>query len=289
MDVCSWTRLVRSSSSSHKLVTLISLSWTFFGPQVLYKPRKTRCTNSLPFTRKGHLDLLYLPETALTGYVFPTPKDVLHYLEELETEPTSQLCRELVKELDCFVVAGYPEKLPESVQQLPHQVAANSAIVYDPEGNYVVNHQKVNMFESDLPWVHPGKGFTCLRDLLPPFGTVTIGICMDLSPLPDFTDQSHVLVILCAWLDSKENSHSAWDMTTIQFWIERLLPLWSKTSPDLRHIEGMEASDDHDETIVVICNCTGLERGSLFCGCSLLLGCSRVDKVFEGTAFWIVE
>ncbi|PVF99567.1 hypothetical protein CPB86DRAFT_783699 [Serendipita vermifera] len=61
----------------------------------------------------------------------------------------------------------------------------------------------------------------------------------------------------------------------------------------------MEVPDDHDETIVVICNRTGLERGSLFCGCSLVLRCSRskekweiiglVDKLFEGMASWIVE
>jgi protein N-terminal amidase len=100
---------------------------------------------------------------------------------------------------------------------------------------------------------------------------------MDLNPLPEnltwpapcelasfaLSNRSQILVILCAWLDSKEDPRSAWDTTTIQFWIERLLPLWSKSSPDLRPMNGMEVPDDHDETIVVICNRSGLERGKM--------------------------
>jgi protein N-terminal amidase len=91
------------------------------------------------------------------GYVFPTPQDVLPHLEEPQKGPTSKLCMELAKELGCFVIAGYPEKLPDDVLRQPHQVGANSAILYDSDGNYVANHQKVNMFESDLPWVCPGN------------------------------------------------------------------------------------------------------------------------------------
>ena len=77
------------------------------------------------------------------------------------------------------------------------------------------------------------------------------------------SNQSRVLVLLCAWLDSGESPGTKWDMPTIQFWLERLLPLWSTDSPDLRPIEEYPVAADHDETIVVICNRTGTERGML--------------------------
>lgn len=87
--------------------------------------------------------------------------------------------------------------------------------------------------------------------------------------------KSRVLVLLCAWLESDvehrgtENGPSSnWCMTTIQYWISRSLPLWSTTSPELRQAGGAEVPtpEEHDETIVVICNRNGSERGK---SCSL--------------------
>jgi hypothetical protein len=96
------------------------------------------------------------------------------------------------------------------------------------------------------------------------------------------------------------------------------LPLWNKDSPDLRPIDDYPVPEDHDETIVVLCNRTGLERGTLlaafidcqtahhddyvgsqFAGSSMVIKCSRklgkydivgiVNKSFEGLFSLTVE
>lgn len=99
---------------------------------------------------------------------------------------------------------------------------------------------------------------------------------MDLNPAPTslewpapcelasfaLSNRSRLLVIPCAWLESGENPGTKWDLSTIQFWLSRLLPLWSSDSLDLRPMREYPAPDDHDETIVVICNRTGTERGT---------------------------
>jgi hypothetical protein len=97
------------------------------------------------------------------------------------------------------------------------------------------------------------------------------------------------LVLLCAWLESvpdeptettentenigkdsaesqtqkQAQSEPQWCIGTVEHWIARLLPLWSTTSSELKPIQGVNvpSPEEHDETIVVICNRTGVERG----------------------------
>lgn len=61
------------------------------------------------------MDLLVLPEMALSGYIFTSPTSILPYLEQPRIGPTSLLARSLARRLRCHVIAGYPEALP--VQQ----------------------------------------------------------------------------------------------------------------------------------------------------------------------------
>jgi protein N-terminal amidase len=177
-----------------------------------------------------------------------------------------------------------------------------------------------------------GTGFACFPNLASPLSTLSLGICMDLNPAPEHADwpapcelasfalanRSRVLVIICAWLQSEGDPNSPWCLTTINYWLARLLPLWNKDSPDLIPIDDYPAPEDHDETIVVLCNRTGLERGtpliasidcqapyhpeyvgSQFAGCSMVIKCSRkwgkwdvvglVNKSFEGLLSLTVE
>lgn len=57
----------------------------------------------------GSVDLLVLPEMALSGYMFSSPSSILPYLEQPRIGPTSLLARDLATRLRCHVVAGYPE------------------------------------------------------------------------------------------------------------------------------------------------------------------------------------
>jgi protein N-terminal amidase len=61
--------------------------------------------------RPGSLDLLVLPEMALSGYVFSNPTSILPYLENPKTGPTATLAKSLAKRIGCHVIAGYPEAL----------------------------------------------------------------------------------------------------------------------------------------------------------------------------------
>jgi protein N-terminal amidase len=64
-------------------------------------------------------------------------------------------------------------------------------------------------------------------------------------------NDTRLLVILCAWLDSKEHTEDQWDRQTVDYWLARLLPLW-------RHIDDQQTEKD---TIVAICNRTGADGG----------------------------
>ena len=101
----------------------------------------------------------------------------------------------------------------------------------------------------------------------------------DLSPvceLAEFTIQkkARILVVMCAWLNSEVSPDSQWDMVNIDYWMRRVRPLWERPEMSVNHAEAslhqlaldpgtkeaLGAVEDR-ETIVVISNRTGIERG----------------------------
>lgn len=112
------------------------------------------------------------------GYVFENAAAILPHLEQPRIGVTSQFCSEWAKKLECYVMAGYPEKLDASELQegrreskevdnpLPLspngketgrvQVGANSAVIYGPDGKWIGGYRKTNLFETDLTWAKPG-------------------------------------------------------------------------------------------------------------------------------------
>ena len=175
-------------------------------------------------------------------------------------------------------------------------VGYNSAVIYSSNGSFLGNYRKVNMFETDKTWAKPG-GSKCLHrahslkqpsgnqfmtlsipSFPPQFQVMTVAICMDLNPHPpvewtlstgpyelaDYCrsrsrkDRSNVLVLLNAWLDSRENEESKWDVRTVNYWAARLRPLW-----DVEHVDEKEAGEDSTETVVIVCNRCGADDGEL--------------------------
>ena len=116
-----------------------------------------------------------------------------------------------------------------------------------------------------------GTGFG-IFDIGDPLGRVSVGICMDLNPFPPaiwnsregpyelasfaIDNDTRLLIILCAWLDSKIHPEEAWDRETVNCWLARLLPLW-------RRINNQQMERD---TIVVICNRAGADGGLFHIG-----------------------
>jgi len=263
--------------------------------------------NSAP---KPHsVDLICFPEMIFTGYVFPDAPSILAYLEEPRNGPTSMFCSELASRLKCYVVAGYPERLaPDEVERGVRvevendsalsdceeayddvkeieidRVGANSVVLCGPDGECVGGYRKTNLFRTDMTWAKPGTGFATFR-LPPPIGRLTIGVCMDLNPLPpanwrleegsyELADHaiktdSDTVVLLNAWLASREGEEeeeTSEDWRVVQYWAARLRPLWAKK-------EGQEGGK---EVLVAVCNRCGEENGITFAGSSATFSMNR--------------
>ncbi|KAG7088032.1 hypothetical protein E1B28_012068 [Marasmius oreades] len=246
------------------------------------------------------VDLVCFPEMVFSGYVFENAKAIKPYLEPHRTGPTSQFCSELAKRLGCYVFAGYPERLEgDEISATPEEqeesgqtgtggpVGANSAVLCGPNGEWVGNYRKTHLFEVDETWAKAGSGFKTF-DLPSPLGRVSIGICMDLNVQPPHTwtsldgpyelatytqsQDSKILILLNAWLDSGKDGEEESDWATLNFWAMRLRPLWASESEsdasDATH--STHANGGEKQTIVVVCNRTGEENGRTFAGSSTI-------------------
>ena len=156
--------------------------------------------------------MLVLPEMALTGrcpcadagYLYSSYEEIEPLLESpyRGEGATYELATSLAKELECYVVAGFPERASdEALAEFPgaHDArtpraeaetiapsylpsmrgkAFNSALLVDPSGALVRVFRKHFLYEADTPWADEGQGFTYV-DL--PIGRVCVAICMDLN------------------------------------------------------------------------------------------------------------
>jgi len=269
---------------------------------------------------------------AFTGYVFENSAAILPHLEQPRTGPTSLFCAELAKNLGCYVIAGYPEclnsqeldeisksatasrpQVTESGTDI-HQVGANSAALYGPDGVWVGGYRKTHLFKTDLTWAKAGGGFTTFN-LPSPIRTMSLGICMDLNPqmssegpyeLADYaiSNKANVLVLLNAWLDSEQEPHEPNDWHTLNYWAARTRPLWTDGKGDLGsdeedHKSDLETAASGDETIVVICNRSGEENGHTFAGTSAIFSMRRgsgrpklldiMERKDEGVRIWNIQ
>ncbi|TFK23046.1 hydrolase [Coprinopsis marcescibilis] len=261
------------------------------------------------------LDLVCFPELAFTGYVFDSASDIEPYLEEPRLGPTSQFCSELAKRLHCYVLAGYPERLSraehapnDSLRSFSHLNGANSAVMYGRDGEWVANYRKTNLYDTDITWAKPGTGFATL-ELPLPLKKLSLGICMDLNPerekawswetgpyeLADHcvNTKTNLLVLLNSWLESPEGEEEdGHDWDTLRYWAARLQPLWVKDGISGRNLPPGSPND----TIVVLCNRSGHEKGKTFAGTSALFKMTKgsgrpvlldmMTKDEEGVKVW---
>ncbi|KAJ3920787.1 carbon-nitrogen hydrolase [Lentinula edodes] len=279
-----------------------------FSPKVGQVEANARRAKELCSTiEPGTIDLLCFPEMILSGYVFEDSNEISPFLELPQVGPTSQMCASLARRLGCYVLAGYPEQLSDreiSSQVSSSIVGANSAVLCAPNGYFIGNYRKTNLFATDRTWAKAGSGFASFV-LPPPIGRLTLGICMDLNAQPPadwktrgppyevaeyaLKEDVDVVVMLNAWLDSGEDEKDfgdVFDWTTVEFWATRLKPLWVRLSGSDSSAKEQEESKDEEETrgevcasdrrtIVVICNRTGEEKGQTFAGSSAIFNMCR--------------
>jgi protein N-terminal amidase len=77
----------------------------------------------------------------------------------------------LAARVQCHVLAGYPERLAvkeiedgvDSDGNIVTKNGANSAVLYGPDGRYIGNYRKSNLFETDTTWAKAGCFFLLPR------------------------------------------------------------------------------------------------------------------------------
>ena len=73
---------------------------------------------------------------------------------------------------------------------------------------------------------------------------------------------SNLLILLNAWLDSKEEQDEEEDIWTMNYWATRLRPLWYRTHNSSNEADAQLPETPKDvETVVVVCNRSGVENG----------------------------
>ncbi|KAI0333719.1 carbon-nitrogen hydrolase [Cubamyces sp. BRFM 1775] len=244
-----------------------------FAPKIGHVQENIRRAQALcERLRPNSVDLVCLPEMIFTGYVFPDAASISPYLEEPRTGPTSRFCSELAARLHCYVVAGYPERLlPDEIERVKledgrevERVGANAAALYGPDGAFVGEYRKTNLYETDMTWAKPGTGFTTFP-LPPPLGPLTLAICMDLNTQPPAAwtslrtgpyelaaycaaQRTRVLVLVNAWLDSGDGGREDEpDWRTLDYWALRLRPLWARVVKEGEEVEEDGEDEDGDD------------------------------------------
>jgi len=81
-----------------------------------------------------------------------------------------------------------------------------------------------------------------------------------------------MLILLNAWLDSEEEQDYEVDMSTLNYWATLLRPLWYRKGNEESNGKDSELRgiSEDAETVVVVCNRSGVENGTTFAGSSAL-------------------
>lgn len=139
--------------------------------------------STLDTDAQNPIDLLVLPELAVTGYNFKDRQHVEPFLEPAGKGVSFKLAQELSTSHNCFTIMGYPE--------VENSTIYNSALVVLPTGELVYNYRKTHLYETDEMWgcsENPDTpkfqafDMTIVRDGISHPIKTSIGICMDLNP-----------------------------------------------------------------------------------------------------------
>lgn len=171
------------------------------------------------------VDLVVLPELALTGYNYSTREHITPFLEPMGSGKSYQFASEVSKKFNCVTVVGYPELTSDDV-------IYNSAMVVSPAGKVLHNYRKTHLYETDVSWgcSESPDGFTSFDLPIERLGRSLkscIGICMDLNPY-QFTApfdayefataaakaSAELVIVPTAWMNSAWNEH--WTESQVQ-------------------------------------------------------------------------
>lgn len=231
-------------------------------------------------------------EMAFTGYTFKDREDIRPLCEEAGKGKIFAFCSNLAKQVESYVMAGYPEIYIEPETNKEHFY--NSLYVIDRQGNFMMSYRKHFLYETDETWSEEGDAFKTVN-LVNTEGVefkAAVAICMDINTykfldhtkfeLADFCQSENVdaLFLSCNWIDSDPSKQGKDAITqNINYWLYRLYKLLEDPKDKTRYTR---------KWAFFCANRVGKEENTTFCGssCSVrcnplqLIGC--LDKKNEG-------
>lgn len=140
---------------------------------VQYAPAYGQVQDNLAAIRRlvgsvGSVDLLVLPELAVSGYDFADVEDLMAVAEPFGEGPTAILLRELSATHGTTLVAGYAERADDRCY--------NAAMLVTPDGT-LHNYRKLHLFSRETLFFTPGDAPPPVIDT--PAGRVGVMVCFD--------------------------------------------------------------------------------------------------------------
>jgi N-carbamoylputrescine amidase len=177
---------------------------------VQFKPRRgARNSNLEVLTRltgdalRAGAKVVVLPEMAATGYRFPNP-EAIRPMSEPPRGPTFRAFYQMAKEFKAWIILGFVEDFEGRLY--------NAALVISAEGKIETVYRKRLLYIDDHTWANPGDlpypSFTT------PYGTATLGICMDINDPRFITHvrrtRPDLLCFPTNWVDEGTDVHRYW-------------------------------------------------------------------------------
>jgi protein N-terminal amidase len=215
--------------------------------------KATRLLEEAPI---GSIDLLVLPELAFTGYIWDTPHEAALVAEPIDG-PTYQWAANVAQTRSAYVLLGFVEDAGD--------VLHNSAMMVGPTGELFALARKTALTNTDAQWAASGSGSKSMPIVdLPGVGRVGIGICKDISAVPqNAVPGQHVM----------DDSFSAAAVDIIA-----VLAAWDSTdSSDVVHSKWMARVGKHigTQTLLVVADQSGFELGTPYAGSSTIMDLSE--------------
>ncbi|KAJ3281550.1 Carbon-nitrogen hydrolase [Rhizoclosmatium sp. JEL0117] len=222
--------------------------------------------------KAGDFSLLLLPEMIVTGYVFESRDQVEAIVDAAEKAALDWAMR-TSQRFNCSVQIGTPRRASQTSLR-------NSILLLDinnQQQQTPLFYDKHFLYTTDEIWADEGPNFTTtsLQLLKPPRAptTIALGICMDINPyrfespfekfeFATFHRNTKADLLSCsmAWVLSPDEDLPRDKRTplmgTINYWATRMTPV----------ILAKEK-----RVIMAVCNRTGGENGTDFCGSSCVL------------------
>jgi N-carbamoylputrescine amidase len=178
---------------------------------VQFKPRRgARNANLVGLTAlttaalQGGAKVVVLPEMAATGYRFPNP-EVIRPMSEVPRGPTFRTFAPLARQYRATIVVGFVED---------HEGRLfNSALIINSEGKIENLYRKRLLYIDDHTWASPGD--LPYPQFNTPYGTATVGICMDINDPRFITHlrrtRPDIVCFPTNWVDEGADIHRYWN------------------------------------------------------------------------------